>query len=559
MALNFNLLAQEGPKNLYEGFEQGRQAVAQNALAQQKLAQEGELMSMRRQEFQANLESSRAERRRKAAVEKTAMFRDRILRAPTPQAARELVRMQHSDPDLGPVMQQLGSLDQDLADIPDDPTGFESWRQREAMGAAEFIKSQASERGFQDLLKRVRGGQQGAAAPAAPSGELVAAPITPPAGVMREIAPGGAMGAEMPLAPTNALAPVPAQTNAMAAPASRGRAPEQIRAEIDQLSMSSDPRAVRMVQTLTKEYEAALRGDQNRPMAVSPGQVVIDPRTGQQIFNAPGKTTLSERFVPVGRLVFDRETRQYISPSQAQLAQSQERPATAAPGGKAPAGYRFTPTGDLEPIPGGPAARAAEVKPLTPAQEIKRRDTLGKEFKIAQSALQTTQDVLDSIAFVKSEPGLSRATGFIGTMLPSFPEGQAASAETRLKNLEGKITALGKAQAASTGAIGSIANQEWKILADQIAAIDRTKGTGPLLAQLELVEAQAQGAMERIRDGYQRQFGEDFERFPQYSDLPPPKSSFKPRTPAGGKPAAAGGLSPAEQAELDQLRKQFRK
>jgi hypothetical protein len=264
MALNFNLLAQEGPKNLYEGFEQGRQAVAQNALAQQKLAQEGELMSMRRQEFQANLESSQAERRRKATVEKTAMFRDRILKASTPQAARELVRMQHSDPDLGPVMQQLGSLDQDLADIPDDPTGFESWRQREAMGAAEFIKSQASERGFQDLLARVRGGQQGAAAPAAPSGELVAAPITPPAGVMREIAPGGAMGAEMPLAPANALAPAPASTNAMAAPAGMGRTPAQIRAEIDQLSMSSDPRAVRMAQTLTKEYEAALRGDQVR-------------------------------------------------------------------------------------------------------------------------------------------------------------------------------------------------------------------------------------------------------------------------------------------------------
>lgn len=61
-------------------------------------------------------------------------------------------------------------------------------------------------------------------APAAPSGELVAAPITPPTGVMREIAPGGAMGAEMPLtrgASANAFAPsapaAPAPTNAMIA------------------------------------------------------------------------------------------------------------------------------------------------------------------------------------------------------------------------------------------------------------------------------------------------------------------------------------------------------
>ena len=249
---------------------------------------------------------------------------------------------------------------------------------------------------------------------------------------------------------------------------------------------------------------------------------------------------LADRFVPVGKLVFDRETQQYISPSQAQLVQSQERPAAPQGGSKAPSGYRFTPAGDLEAIPGGPAAQAGQPKPMTPVQAAKRRDQLGKEFKTAQNALQTTQDVLDSIAFVKAEPGLSRATGFIGTMLPSLPEGAAASAEVRLKNLEGKVTALGKAQAASTGAIGSIANQEWQILRDQIAAIDRTKGTGPLLKQLELVEAQAQGAMERIKDAYRRQFGDDFEQFPQFADLPAPRTSFKPRAPAGGKPAAGG-------------------
>lgn len=353
------------------------------------------------------------------------------------------------------------------------------------------------------------------------------------------IAPPGAIG--QPLAPLDAAAPAPANTLAPAAPApapTNAMAPSSAMPDVNalrrQYSMAvAAGRADAPV--ILKQVEAALRGDQNKPMAVSPGQVVIDPRTGQQVFAAPGKTTLSDRFVPVGRLVFDRETQQYISPSQAQLAQSQERPATAAPGGKAPAGYRFTPTGDLEPIPGGPAARAAEVKPLTPAQEIKRRDTLGKEFKIAQGALQTTQDVLDSIAFVKSEPGLSRATGFTG-MLPSFSEGKAASAETRLANLRGKITALGKAAAASTGAIGSIANQEWKILADQIAAIDPVKGTGPLLGQLDLVEEQAKGALTRIQEAYQRQFGEDFERFPQFSNLPPPKSSFK--SGGGAKPAA---------------------
>jgi len=187
---------------------------------------------------------------------------------------------------------------------------------------------------------------------------------------------------------------------------------------------------------------------------------------------------------------------------------------------------------------------------MTPAQETRRRDTLGKEFKTAATALQTTQDVLDSLTMVKESPGLARATGFTGVYTPSFSEGEAAQAETRLQNLRGKVIALGKAAAASSGAIGSIANQEWKILADQIAAIEPVKGKGPLLEQLALVEAQARGALERIRDAYQRTYGEDFERFPQFADLPAPKSVLKPKTsaaPPAATPAPGGSIR--EQAD----------
>jgi len=301
MAVNFNLLAREGPTNLYEGFVQGQQAAAQNALAQQKMAQERDLMSMRRQEFQANIESTQADRRRKAVADKTAMFRERLLRASTPQAARELVRLQHSDPDLGPVMQQFGSLEQDLTDVPDDPVGFENWRQREAVGAAELIKSQASERSFQELLARARGGQQGAAAPVAapaPQGELVAAPIRP---IPSPVAAPAAADAPAPAGETNlqylqrqfgttggaagpnALAPAAAPvTNVLAAPTGGGRTPAQIRAEIDTLSMSNDPRAARMVQTLQKEYEAALRGGQDKTPQIK--EIGVATKTNEPVY-----------------------------------------------------------------------------------------------------------------------------------------------------------------------------------------------------------------------------------------------------------------------------------
>jgi hypothetical protein len=172
------------------------------------------------------------------------------------------------------------------------------------------------------------------------------------------------------------------------------------------------------------------------------------------------------------------------------------------------------------------------MKPLTEGQTIKLRTDVAKDYKAATTALSQIDDLLTSAAAVKTSPGLSAATGFTGKYLPSFPEGGAAQAETRLANLRGKVTALGKATAAMSGAIGSIANQEWKILSDQIAVLDEVKGKKPLLDQIALLEEQAQGAAARIRDTYEKTRAEDFERFPQFRDLPAPKAP-------GGAPAAA--------------------
>lgn len=419
MPVNFNALQMANPA---AAFFQGQQDVARNALMQEKAAMEREQNALRRRQITGQIEGAEEDRRRQVRVEKTAAFRDQLIRAATPEEARNLVRMQFADPDIGQVLSQTGTLEQALRAVPDDPTGFETYRQQQAMGMGEWMKSQ------------------------------------------------------MPKVVGNAVY-LPGERRFVAAPSQR------------------------LVSVI---------GPDGQPTMVPADQ-------------AAGMTPLTA--------------------ATAKMAGIGAAPARAGGAGE--------------------GAAPAE-KPLTPAQSAKRRDQLGKEFKAAQNALQTTQDVLDSISFVKNEPGLSRATGFTGTLLPSFPEGAAASAETRLKNFEGKVTALGKAQAAATGAIGSIANQEWKILADQIAAIDRSKGTKPLLDQLDLVELQAQGAMERIRDAYQRQFGEDFERFPQFADLPTPKSSFKPKAPAGGgarnAPAGTGGgLTAAEQAELEQLRARFGK
>jgi hypothetical protein len=398
MAVNFNLLRQAGPANFYEGLVQGQEQQRTNVLAQQKMAQEQQKMAQE-QEFNAlRMQQTRGaisqqERQVKAqeVAQKTGMFRERLLRARDPNTARELVKMQYADPDVGALLSQTGTLEQALAEVPDDPAQFERYRQQEAMGMSEWMKSQ--------LPKTV--------------GNAIYLPSE-----------------NRFVAPERAPAPPPA-----------------------------------------------------------PGAPIA-------VMGPDGKPRYVNREEAIGMTPFT------------------------------PATVKFMGGGG-----GGAAAPAPAAKALTEPQLIKLRTDVSKDYKAATTTLSQMEDLLDSIEKVKTAPGLSAATGFTGKFLPSFPEGKAAQAETRLANLRGKVTALGKATAAMSGAIGSIANQEWKILSDQIAALDEVKGKGPLLEQIDLVEQQARGAIERVRDTYEKTRAEDFERFPQFRDLPAPR----------GKKEAGGG------------------
>ena len=385
MAVNFNMLQQPGPQNFTEGLMQGQQQQQANALAQQKISQEQEMNSLRMQQLRGAIGEQETGRKKQAQLEKTSMFRERLLRAPTPEAARELVKMQYADPDIGPVLSQGGSLEQSLAEVSDDPRLFQQYKQQEAMGMSEWMKSQ--------LPKVV--------------GNAVYKP-----------------GEDKFISPERAPAPAGAPV--------------------------------------------AVMGEGGRPQYVSREQAI-------------GMTPFSPAAV------------KFMMPNA---------------GGGA-----------------GSAAAAPAAKPLTESQAIKLRTDVGKDYKAATTALSQIDDLLTSAEQVRNAPGLSSATGYTGKYLPSFAEGKAAQAETRLANLRGKVTALGKATASMGGAIGSIATQEWKVLADQIAVLDEVKGTKPLLDQIGLLEEQAKGASMRIRDAYEKTRAEDFERFPQFRDLPQGKAS----------------------------------
>ena len=160
----------------------------------------------------------------------------------------------------------------------------------------------------------------------------------------------------------------------------------------------------------------------------------------------------------------------------------------------------------------------ARTEKLTPAQTLKLKTEMGKDFKVAENAIASTNELLESIDAVRSSD-LKAISGPIAGRTPSAKEA-SLTAESRIENLKGKVTALGKASAAMTGAIGSIANQEWKILADQIAVLDLTKGEKAVSEQIDRLENMARGTVNRIRDAYERQYSEHFDLAPQYREVP---------------------------------------
>jgi hypothetical protein len=181
---------------------------------------------------------------------------------------------------------------------------------------------------------------------------------------------------------------------------------------------------------------------------------------------------------------------------------------------KAPSGYRVTKSGDLEPIPGGPAAG----KPLTALQQ----QALKKDFAADTSKIKSAVDTADELEKltddlvgnpdkkIKPHPGLSGITGYQG-LLTSFPEspftsGNAAKAEQKLDTFKGKIKTLGRSLASLDGKLGNMAVQEWQFISDAVQNIRPTAGN--LDQQMRDVVRQARLLSKNLRDKFDLTYDE---------------------------------------------------
>ena len=429
MAVNFNLLAREGPTNLYEGFEQGRQAAAQNMLAQQKMAQEQEMNALRRQQAQVEMEGARLgqtrtrnliageeeDRVRKRRAERVGMFRDRLLRAATPEAAREIVKMQYADPDLAPVLSQAGTLEQALAEVPDDPTQFQTYRQQEAMGMSEWMKSQ--------LPKTV-----GNAIYLPSEGRFV----TPPA------------------APKEPTTPSPVLEYQFA------RTPEG--------------------GGFAGSYQEFLAGKQQQAQDPLIRQYEYAQKQGFKGSLFDYKRSIAEAGRP---------------PAAPREAASQ----------KAPAGYRFTPSGDLEPIPGGPAS------PGLAPKDIQKREAAYPQATQAVNGFETkSEQFIKELERLRDDPGLNQITGPIYGRTPSVSrEGSRAQALYDKIFAKGGFQALQDMREASKtgGALGNVSNEEGRRLEKSIVGgLDRTQNIADVQRGINDLIDEIRTSKSRVREAY---------------------------------------------------------
>ena len=445
MALNFGVLDQGGPSNFFEGYSQGQEKMQANAMAQQKADQAQQEFGMRQQEFAAGQADKRRVADSAIVTQRTIAARDALLRARTPDEARVIVRAQHADPYLGRIRQQFGTLEQDLAEVPDEPTAFQQYKEREAMGAEAFLKQQASSREFSSAM----GGAQ-AIPQAAPTNAMA------PAGVAAPAAPANAMVAP---AMSEELKNFMGQRERLTSLADQN---PRVKATIDRLDKEisrlspaaptppasiaeferakTDPGFMRFLQ----ERAAAIRPPA-APRAEQPPVAVIDPVTGKQVF-VSREEALSGRMTP-----------------------------------------------------------AAAMESLPPKEIQKREAALPQATSSVKGFESKSDKFIADLKALRDDPGLENITGPIFGRTGSVSQaGSRAQALYDKVVAKGGFQALQDLRDASKtgGALGNVSNAEGKQLIASFSAIDRRQNAEDVRAAIDQAISDIEGSKTRMREAY---------------------------------------------------------
>ena len=160
--------------------------------------------------------------------------------------------------------------------------------------------------------------------------------------------------------------------------------------------------------------------------------------------------------------------------------------------------------------------------PMTQAQEAKMRGTISDDRQAALNTITTMDDVAKTVDKMRNLPVGARSSILgMSAHLPALTE-EGRAGETALANLRGKVQSMGRAAASLSGKLGNMAVQEWKIVSDSIANLEtKNMNDKQLQEQLNLIADQAKGVANRVKDAYQREYTEMFDRYPGRFELTP--------------------------------------
>ena len=362
------------------------------------------------------------------------------------------------------------------------------------------------------------GGMTPGAAPAMPAAPVqpnAMAPATPAAPTAPMQPPANAMAA--PTAPAAPMVPAAPSAGAPAAPgAPRPNAvasqfgPEQVATitdRIQRLTALGTPQAIQTAKILQDQLEMVARQ------------------------KAEGMPKLSDRFVPVGKNVFDRQEQKWLKgPASGPDTVVQMGGGAGVPPTKLKPGEVYN--AELDRV---------EAKPGTELY-VKQSKEHAKDYKAANGTLTKMDDSIAKIDKILAPANKSAFEGNFGgynaygtRMLP----GENSDMRKTIDSFKSDLKQAGLELMRQGGSIGQMTEREWPIVEQMIASIDPVLGEAEARNVFEQVKARFERIKASAQDVYDTQWGQ---------------TQYHKSLGAGGRnpqPPAGGGMSPEDKQALD--------
>lgn len=198
--------------------------------------------------------------------------------------------------------------------------------------------------------------------------------------------------------------------------------------------------------------------------------------------------------------------------------------------GTVPAGYRMTPAGTLEAIPGGPTT--TDISP----KDIQKRN---EKYPAAQAAFKTfdkdSTNLIENLKALKNHKGLNGILGTVYGRTPSIDrDSQAAQQLYDQIIAQGQFNTLSALRQASPtgGALGNVSDRENQALRQAFGALGRVQSKEDFIAAIDRVINNIEGSRSIIKEAFDETYAY--------------KSGGGSATPTNAP--VAGGDTPAAQA-----------